>query len=80
MTATTSIINNKDLKPGMKIMIPAGDTLTINGEVYPSNISPGFIVAETEIGSLYLSGELTTKVLLDPVGSASSAQTQAALW
>jgi hypothetical protein len=75
MTATTSIISNKDLKPGMKIILPAGNTLTINGEVYPSNISPGFIVAETEIGSLYLRGELTTKVLFsdDSVGSKAAA-------
>lgn len=58
MTTTTSLINNKDLKPAMKIVIPAGATLTINGEVYPTNISPGFIFPETEIGSLYLSDHL----------------------
>lgn len=64
MSSTISIVNNTDLKTGMKIVIPAGDTLSINGEVYPSNISPGFIVAETEIGSIYFAGESTTKVLV----------------
>ncbi len=64
MSTNINMVNNTDLKTGMKIVIPAGDTLSINGEVYPSNISPGFIVVETEIGSLYFAGESTTKVLV----------------
>ncbi|GAB5079702.1 hypothetical protein ARTHROSP310_28450 [Arthrobacter sp. AD-310] len=55
---------NSDLKSGMKIVIPAGDTLMIREEVYPSRISPGFLVAETEIGPLYLAGDLSTKVVV----------------
>lgn len=64
MSENISITKNTDLKTGMKIIIPAGNTLTIDGEVYPSNISPGFIVAETEIGTIYFAGERTTKVLV----------------
>jgi hypothetical protein len=64
MSTGISITKNTDLKSGMKIVIPAGDTLMIVGEVYPSKISPGFIVAETDIGSLYLAGDRGTKVLV----------------
>jgi hypothetical protein len=64
MSTEISITKNTDLKSGMKIVIPAGDTLLIVGEVYPSNISPGFIVAETDNGSLYLAGDRSTKVLV----------------
>jgi hypothetical protein len=59
-----SMTKNTDLKSGMKIVIPAGDTLMIREEVYPSRISPGFLVAETEIGPLYLAGDLSTKVVV----------------
>ncbi|WP_459793208.1 hypothetical protein [Arthrobacter sp. AD-310] len=59
-----SMTKNSDLKSGMKIVIPAGDTLMIREEVYPSRISPGFLVAETEIGPLYLAGDLSTKVVV----------------
>ena len=59
-----SMTKNTDLKSGMKIVIPAGDTLMIREEVYPSRISPGFLVAETEIGPLYLAGDLSTKVIV----------------
>ena len=59
-----SMTKNTDLKSGMKIVIPAGDTLMIREEVYPSRISPGFLVAETELGPLYLAGDLSPKVVV----------------
>lgn len=73
MPTEISITKNPDLKPGMTIQIPAGDVLAISGEVYPSRISPGFIVAETEIGPLYLAGDRNTKVLVtDETTTAST--------
>ena len=68
-----SMTKNTDLKSGMKIVIPAGDTLMIREKVYPSRISPGFLVAETEIGPLYLAGNLSTKVVVpDETASADT--------
>lgn len=55
-------IRNADLKPGMKFLVPSGGSLAINGEVYSSNVNPGMTVVETEIGSLYLSDELTSPI------------------
>lgn len=61
--STTTMVRNTDLKTGMKIVIPAGDTLSIEGQVYPSSISEGCIVAETNIGPVYFAGHLHTRVL-----------------
>lgn len=62
--STTTMVRNTDLKTGMTIVIPAGDTLSIEGQVYPSNISEGCVVAETNIGPVYFAGHLHTKVLV----------------
>lgn len=74
MPTRISITKNTDLKTGMRIIIPAGDTLSIEGDVYPSRVSAGQIVAETNIGPIYFAGDRTTKVLVsEPVPALASA-------
>ena len=75
MAVDTCITNNTDLKTGMKIVIPTGEMLVLDGEVYPSRISPGFIVAETESGQILFRGDLTTKVVVsdDPADTKVGA-------
>lgn len=63
MANNISRIKNTDLETGMKIIIPAGTALTIDGAVYPSNISPGFTVAETNEGPIYLANDRTTELV-----------------
>lgn len=72
MSTSISTIKNTDLATGMQVVIPYGDTVTIEGRVYPSRISDGQIVAETSIGVLYFAGDLTSRVLVaeDPAAAA----------
>lgn len=66
-TANTKVVaisvNNTDLQPGMEIVLPSGGALTIDGEVYRSNVSPGLMAVETEVGALYLDAEASVNVL-----------------
>ena len=62
MSRNAISINNEDLKPGMKFIVPSGGTVSITGEVYASNVSPGLIIVETEIGSLYLAEGLCSAI------------------
>lgn len=64
MSTSISTIKNTDLAAGMRVIIPYGDTVTIEGRVYPSRISAGQIVAETSIGILYFAGDLTSRVIV----------------
>lgn len=77
MSTSISTIKNTDLATGMQVIIPAGDTVTIEGSVYPSRISAGQIVAETSIGILYFAGDLTSRVIVSdeaaPTGPESLA-------
>ena len=63
MSTNTSIIKNTDLKTGMQVLSPAGGVISIFGDVQPSRVSAGFVVAETSIGQIYFADHLTSKVL-----------------
>lgn len=63
MSSKTTLVRNKDLQPGMKVVVPSGDILTIEGDVRPSCVSAGQIVAETDIGPVYFADDRSTRVL-----------------
>lgn len=74
MSTIISTIKNTDLATGMQVIIPAGDTVSIEGNVYPNRISDGQIVAETSIGVLYFAGDRTSKVIVseDPAAATTT--------
>lgn len=56
MTIKTTTVTASELEPGMNLVIPERPDafVSIIGEVYPSNVFPGTIAIETEIGTIYL--------------------------
>lgn len=58
MTIKTTTVTASELETGMNMVIPERpDTfLSIIGEVYPSNLLPGTVAIETEVGTVYLEG------------------------
>ena len=52
----TRTVTAADLEPGMNIVIPERPEMFVSivENVYPSLVMPGFIAAETEIGTVYL--------------------------
>lgn len=55
-TIQTTTVTASELETGMNMVIPERpDTfVSIIGEVYPSNVLPGTVAIETEIGTIYL--------------------------
>lgn len=64
-TIQTTTVTASELETGMNLVIPERpDTfVSIIGEVYPSNVFPGTIAIETEVGTLYIENSL--KVLVE---------------
>lgn len=65
MTIQTTTVNASELETGMNMVIPERpDTfVSIIGEVYPSNLLPGTVAIETEVGTVYL--EYSYEVLVE---------------
>lgn len=78
MSTNTSIIKNTDLKNGMQVLIPAGGVISLFGDVQPSRLSDGYVLAETSIGPIYFADHLTSKVLVSDEPAAENADTLAA--
>jgi hypothetical protein len=76
---STSIIKNTDLKSGMKVISPAGGILSIYNDVHPSHVSAGFVVAETNIGTIWFADHLTSKVLAEESEAEKAASLATAL-
>lgn len=67
----TSLVRNTDLKTGMKVIIPAGDTVTIFSDASESRISPGQVLADTDIGPLYFAADRSSTLVEDqPLAAA----------
>jgi hypothetical protein len=78
MSTNTSTIKNTDLKTGMQVLIPAGGVISIFGDVQPSHISEGFVLADTSIGPIYFADHLTSKILLSDEQAAENTDALAA--
>ncbi|MFJ2662556.1 hypothetical protein [Arthrobacter koreensis] len=69
--SNTSLVRNTDLKTGMRVIIPSGDTVTIQSDAVPSCISAGQVLAETSIGPLYFAADRSSTLLADqPLAAA----------
>lgn len=61
----TSLVRNTDLKTGMRVIIPSGDTITIQSDAVRSHISAGQVLAETSLGPLYFAADRSSTLLVD---------------
>lgn len=72
MSTNTSIINNTDLKNGMRVFNPAGGLISILEDAKPSALGAGYVLAQTSIGPIWFADHLTSKILLSEEPEAAA--------